>query len=80
MITTNGVIDRFVDIGGTVQHQCLAFFSEYASPFVTFTFCNGNLSHVNDHKTFKVMTSTWPLGTIDSVASLLVATFYQEND
>jgi hypothetical protein len=74
------VIDRFVDIGGTVQHQCLAFFSEYASPFVTFTLCDGNLSHDNDHKTFKVMTSTWPLGTIDSVASLLVATFYQEND
>jgi hypothetical protein len=34
---------------------------------------------INDRKTFKVVTSTLPLRTLGSVASLLAATLYQGN-
>ena len=42
-------------------------------------FHNGQPSHGGDRKTFEVMTSTLPKGTIGSVASLLAATPYQGN-
>ena len=42
-------------------------------------FRNGQQSHGGDRKTFEVMTSTLPIGTIGSVASLLAATLYQGN-
>jgi hypothetical protein len=38
---------------------------------------DGQPSHVGDRKAFEVMTSTWPLGTLGSVTSLLAATLYQ---
>ena len=44
----------------------------YQWSFVTQIFHNGQ-------PTFKVMTSTYPIGTLGSVASLLAATFYQGN-
>jgi hypothetical protein len=43
----------------------------YAWSFVTQTFRNGQQSHGGDRKTFEVMTSTLPIGTIGSVASLV---------
>ena len=46
--------------------------------FVTQIFYNGNPSRGDDHKTFEVMTSTYPIGTIGSMASLLAAALYQE--
>jgi hypothetical protein len=42
-------------------------------------FHNGQPSHGGDRKTVKVMTSTSPTGTLDSVASLLEATIYRGN-
>jgi hypothetical protein len=36
-------------------------------------------SHGGDRKLFEVMTSTFPKGTLSSVASLLAATLYQGN-
>ena len=47
--------------------------------FVTQIFHNGQTSHGDDRKTFEVMTSTWPIRTLGSVASLLAATLYQGN-
>jgi hypothetical protein len=46
---------------------------------VTQIFHNGQPSHVGEHKTLEVMTSTYPIGTLGSVASLLAATLYQGN-
>jgi len=46
---------------------------------VTEIFHNGQPSHGGDRKTFEVMTSTSPKGTLGSVASLLAATLYQGN-
>ena len=37
------------------------------------------MTHGGDRKTFEVMTSTLPRGTLGSVASLLAATIYQGN-
>ena len=42
-------------------------------------FHSGQPSHGGDRKTFEVMNSTLPKGTIGSVASLLAATLYQRN-
>ena len=50
----------------------------YSWSFVTQIFHNGQPSH-GDRKTFDVMTSTKPRGTIGSVASLLAAVLYQVN-
>jgi hypothetical protein len=46
---------------------------------VTQIFHTGQPSHGGDRKMFEVMTSTFPKGTLSSVASLLAATLYQEN-
>ena len=51
----------------------------YPWSFVTQIFHNGQPSHGGNSKTFEVMTSTLPRGTIGSVASLLAATLYQGN-
>jgi hypothetical protein len=40
---------------------------------------NGESSHGGDRKIIEVMTSTQPIGTLGSVASLLAATLYQGN-
>ena len=40
---------------------------------------NSQPSHGGDRKIFEMMTSTLPKETLDSVASLLAATFYQGN-
>ena len=40
---------------------------------------NGQSSHGVDRKTFEVMTSNKPIGTLGSVASLLAASLYQGN-
>ena len=42
-------------------------------------YINGQPSHGGDRKTFEVMTSTYPRGTLVSVASLLAAILYQGN-
>jgi hypothetical protein len=36
------------------------------------------MKKVSDYDYEKVMTSTWPLGTLGSVSSLLAATLYQK--
>jgi hypothetical protein len=46
---------------------------------MTQIFHNGQPSHGCDRKTSEVMTSTYPRGTIVSVASLLAAILYQGN-
>ena len=51
----------------------------YPWSFVTQIFHNGQPSHGDDRKIFKVMTSTLPKGTLGSVASLLATTPYQGN-
>ena len=48
----------------------------YPWSFVTQIFHNGQTSHGGDRKIFEVMTSTFPKGTLGSVASLLAATLY----
>jgi len=45
--------------------------------FVTQIFHNGQSSHGGNRKTFELMTSTYPRGTLGSVAFLLAATLYQ---
>jgi hypothetical protein len=50
----------------------------YSWSFVTQIFHNGQPSH-GDRKTFDVMTSTKPRGTLGSVASVLTAILYQGN-
>jgi len=47
--------------------------------FMTQIFHNGQPSRGGDRKTFELMTSTLPIATLRSVASLLAATLYQEN-
>jgi hypothetical protein len=42
-------------------------------------FRNGYPSRRSDQKTFEVITSTWSIETLGSVASLLAATLCQEN-
>jgi len=42
-------------------------------------FHSGQPSHGGNRKTVELMTSTWPRGTLGSVASLLAATLYQGN-
>jgi len=51
----------------------------YPWSFVTHILHNGQPSHGCDRKTFEVMTSTLPKGTLGSVASLLAPTLYQGN-
>jgi len=46
---------------------------------VTQIFHNGQPSHGGDRNTLEVRTSTEPIGTLDSVASLLEAALYQGN-
>ena len=46
---------------------------------MTQIFHNGRPIHGCDSKTLKVITSTLPIGTLGSVASLLAATLYQGN-
>ena len=50
----------------------------YPWSFVTQIFHNGQPSHCGDRKSFEVMTSTLPKGTLGSVASLLAATSIKE--
>jgi hypothetical protein len=47
--------------------------------FVTQILRNGYQSYVVERKTFEVLTSSWTLGTLGSVASLLEATLGQGN-
>ena len=51
----------------------------YPWSFISQIFHNGQPSHGCDRQTFEVMTSTYPRGTLGSVASLLAATLYQGN-
>ena len=51
----------------------------YPWSFVTKIFHNGLPSHGGDRKTFEVMTSTYPIGPLGSVASLLAAIRNQGN-
>jgi len=51
----------------------------YLWSFVTQIFHNSQPSHGGDRKTFEVMTSTYPIGTLGSAASLLAASLYQGN-
>jgi hypothetical protein len=51
----------------------------YPWSFVTQIFQNGQPSHGGGRKIFEVMTSTLPIGTLGSVASLLTATLSQGN-
>ena len=44
---------------------------------MTQIFHNGQPSHGGDRKTFEVMTSTSPIGTLGSVAFVVAATLYQ---
>jgi hypothetical protein len=46
---------------------------------MTQIFHNGQPSHGGDRKTFEVMTSILPRGTLGSVATLLAAILYQGN-
>jgi len=46
----------------------------YSWSFVTQIFHNGQPRYGGDRKTFKVMTSTYPRGSLGSVAPLLAAT------
>ena len=50
----------------------------YLWSLLTQIFRDGQPGHVGDRKAFEVMTSTWPLGTLGSVSSLLAATLYQK--
>ena len=49
----------------------------YSWSFVPQTFHDAQPSHYGNCKTFKMVTSALPLGTLASVASLLAATLYQ---
>jgi hypothetical protein len=49
----------------------------YLCSFVTQIFHNGQPSHGGNRKSFEVMTTTLPKGTLGSVASLLAATLYR---
>jgi len=51
----------------------------YPSPFVTQISNIDQPSNCGNRKTFEVMTSTLPKGTLGSVDSLLAATLYQRN-
>jgi len=51
----------------------------YPWSFVTQIFQNGEPSHGGDRKSFEVITSTVPKGTLGSVASLLTGSLFQEN-
>ena len=51
----------------------------YPCSFLLHIFHNSQPRHGGDRKTFEVMTSTFPIGTIGPVASLLAATLYQGN-
>ena len=51
----------------------------YPWSFVTQIFHSGQPNHGGDRKTFEVMTSTLPKGTLGLVASLLAAALYQGN-
>jgi hypothetical protein len=61
------------------DREVLTTSGTYPWSFVTQIFHNGQPSHSSDRKTFEVMTSTLPKGTLGSVASLLAATLYQGN-
>ena len=49
----------------------------YQWSFVTQIFRNGSPTHGDHRKTSEVMTSTKPIETFDSLASLLAVTLYQ---
>jgi len=51
----------------------------YPWSFVTQIFRNGDPTHGGDRKTFELMISTFPIGTLGSVSSLIVTTLYQGN-
>jgi hypothetical protein len=51
----------------------------YPWSFVAQIFLNGYQGHGGARKTFEAMTSTKPLGTLGSVASLVLAILYQGN-
>ena len=51
----------------------------YPWSFVTQTFHNGQPSRGGERKTFEVMTSAYPRGTLGLVASLFAATLHQGN-
>jgi hypothetical protein len=57
----------------------LATSGTYPWSFVTQIFQNGSPSHGGGRKTFEVMTSSYPRGTLGSVTSLLAVTLYQGN-
>ena len=46
---------------------------------MTHIFHNGQPCHGGDRKTFEVMTSTLPIGSLGLVASMIAATLYQGN-
>jgi hypothetical protein len=46
---------------------------------MTHIFHNGQPCHGGDRKTFEIMTSTLPIGSLGLVASMIAATLYQGN-
>jgi hypothetical protein len=69
----------FVDFHVRISWPELGRSGTYPCSFVTQIFHSGQPCHGGDRKTFEVITSTWPRGTLGSVASLLAATLYQGN-
>ena len=61
------------------DREVLTTSGTYPWSFVTQIFHNGQPRHGGDRKTFEEMTSTWPRGTLGSVASWLAAKLYQGN-
>ena len=61
------------------DREMLTTSGTYPWSFVTQIFHNGQPSHGGDRQNFELMTSAYPRGTLDSVASLLAATLYLEN-
>ena len=59
------------------QREVLTKSGTCPGSFVTQILHNGQPSHGGNRKTFEVMTSTYPRGTLCSVAFLLAVTLYQ---
>ena len=59
------------------QREVLTTSGTCPGSFVPQIFHNGQPSHGGNRKTFEVMTSTYPRGTLCSVAFLLAVTLYQ---
>ena len=72
-------INSVISIEWRTDQEVLTICRPYSCSFVTHIFRNGFPSHRDDRKTFKVITTTQPIGTLGSVASFLTATFYQGN-